>query len=168
MARKFTKLFLGNIVYAIGKRIFRKIASIFTLPKPTLVIDGDEMIIGDASGRATGVEIYANGELVKMLSIFTVKITGGDSGEHRFVYPHGMTWADFINSDYNKIVNGERSFGVSKDGYYVDFNGAVYGYGETMIGLGTETGTTSGYYLVALTSKIGDYDTYYHRTRKKE
>ena len=65
MARKFTKLFLGNIVYAIGRRIFRKIASIFTLPKPTLVIDGDEMIIGDASGLATGVEIYANGELVK-------------------------------------------------------------------------------------------------------
>lgn len=172
MARKFTKLFVGNIAFAIGKRVFRKIASMFTLPRPTLVIDGDEMIIGDASGLAENVEIYANGELVKRLYTnqkilrFTVQLLGSHSGDtHTFEYEGDMTWDDFVKSDYNKIVNGERSFIAYST--LVQFNGVAYGYSsDNSLSYGG-----SFYYddennvakSVRLASQVCDVDTYCYR-----
>lgn len=167
MARKFTKLFLGNIVYAIGRRIFRKIASIFTLPKPTLVIDGDEMIIGDASGLAEFVEIYANGEFVKRLPTsrvftFIVELQGGGSGTHTFECEHGMTWEEFVNSDHNTVVNGSKSF-IVDDGVVL-FIGSAYGHDAPIVGSFSYKDAIGLDHSVLSTSKVGDHETYYYYT----
>lgn len=63
MAKKFTKLNIGDSVASSGGRVWKKLSSMLRLSAPTLSLDGDMLTITDNSQLATSFDILVDGEV---------------------------------------------------------------------------------------------------------
>lgn len=102
MTKKFKKLNLCAAVATIGRRMFRKLSTLFPLTAPSIDIDAEDettLNIYDEERLATSYDIFVNGVVVDTVS--TLPIISFTIDTTTYQAEEGMTWGEWYTSEYN-------------------------------------------------------------------
>lgn len=158
--KKFTKLNLCAAVATIGRRIFRKLSTLFPLTAPSIELEVTILNIYDEERLATSYDILVNGEKAESTNVptYTLKMTltdmiGSDALWYRI---NGGEWISSPDYDTEISVDGVRTvqLGTNTSNCKDDID---YYEGATRVAMSTtETNDETVKYQTEIITLTGD------------